>query len=77
MQRNFPISRNVCERSVTVSQTRFSCSADRESDACAEFAEKLRGRLEQTTSALYSSSRLWDDGIILPQHTRQVRALAV
>lgn len=29
-------------------------------------------RLEEESSAFYSSSRLWDDGIILPQDTRKV-----
>ncbi|XP_062353649.1 biotin-dependent 3-methylcrotonyl-coenzyme A carboxylase beta1 subunit-like [Cinclus cinclus] len=31
-------------------------------------------RLEEESSAFYSSSRLWDDGIILPQDTRKVIA---
>ncbi|NWI88100.1 MCCB carboxylase, partial [Pitta sordida] len=29
-------------------------------------------RLEEESSAFYSSARLWDDGIILPQNTRKV-----
>lgn len=28
--------------------------------------------LKQTSSALFSTSRCWDDGIILPQQTRKV-----
>ncbi|KAJ7415686.1 putative methylcrotonoyl-CoA carboxylase beta chain, mitochondrial [Willisornis vidua] len=31
-------------------------------------------RLEEESSAFYSSARLWDDGIILPQNTRKVVA---
>ncbi|XP_071605966.1 methylcrotonoyl-CoA carboxylase beta chain, mitochondrial-like [Heliangelus exortis] len=34
----------------------------------------LRDKLEEESSAFYSSARLWDDGIILPQNTRQVIA---
>lgn len=29
-------------------------------------------RLEEESSAFYSSARLWDDGVILPQNTRKV-----
>ncbi|KFP73394.1 hypothetical protein N310_04563, partial [Acanthisitta chloris] len=29
-------------------------------------------RMQEESSAFYSSARLWDDGIILPQHTRKV-----
>ncbi|EOA99290.1 Methylcrotonoyl-CoA carboxylase beta chain, mitochondrial, partial [Anas platyrhynchos] len=32
----------------------------------------LKQRLEEESSAFYSSARLWDDGIILPQNTRKV-----
>nr|XP_038039017.1 methylcrotonoyl-CoA carboxylase beta chain, mitochondrial [Anas platyrhynchos] len=34
----------------------------------------LKQRLEEESSAFYSSARLWDDGIILPQNTRKVIA---
>ncbi|KFO85057.1 hypothetical protein N320_00228, partial [Buceros rhinoceros silvestris] len=34
--------------------------------------EWLKERLEEESSAFYSSARLWDDGIILPQDTRKV-----
>ncbi|XP_061594586.1 methylcrotonoyl-CoA carboxylase beta chain, mitochondrial-like [Cololabis saira] len=34
--------------------------------------EKLNRRLEEESSAFFSSGRMWDDGVILPQHTRKV-----
>ncbi|XP_069718080.1 methylcrotonoyl-CoA carboxylase beta chain, mitochondrial-like [Phaenicophaeus curvirostris] len=34
----------------------------------------LKEKLEEESSAFYSSARLWDDGIILPQDTRKVIA---
>ncbi|KAM9379180.1 biotin-dependent 3-methylcrotonyl-coenzyme A carboxylase beta1 subunit-like [Phaethornis superciliosus] len=34
----------------------------------------LRDKLEEESSAFYSSARIWDDGIILPQNTRKVIA---
>ncbi|XP_068879777.1 biotin-dependent 3-methylcrotonyl-coenzyme A carboxylase beta1 subunit-like isoform X1 [Aphelocoma coerulescens] len=36
--------------------------------------KQLKAKLEEESSAFYSSSRLWDDGIILPQDTRKVIA---
>nr|XP_033781431.1 methylcrotonoyl-CoA carboxylase beta chain, mitochondrial-like isoform X2 [Geotrypetes seraphini]XP_033781432.1 methylcrotonoyl-CoA carboxylase beta chain, mitochondrial-like isoform X2 [Geotrypetes seraphini]XP_033781434.1 methylcrotonoyl-CoA carboxylase beta chain, mitochondrial-like isoform X2 [Geotrypetes seraphini] len=36
--------------------------------------QSLRKQLEEESTAFYSSSRLWDDGIILPQDTRKVIA---
>ncbi|NXP48115.1 MCCB carboxylase, partial [Heliornis fulica] len=32
----------------------------------------LKEKLEEESSAFYSSARLWDDGVILPQNTRKV-----
>ncbi|CAN0193059.1 unnamed protein product [Bubo scandiacus] len=34
----------------------------------------LKEKLEEESSAFYSSARLWDDGVILPQNTRKVIA---
>uniref|UniRef100_A0A3P8ZY78 methylcrotonoyl-CoA carboxylase n=1 Tax=Esox lucius TaxID=8010 RepID=A0A3P8ZY78_ESOLU len=34
--------------------------------------EKINKRLEKESSAFFSSGRLWDDGVILPQDTRKV-----
>ncbi|XP_037625428.1 methylcrotonoyl-coenzyme A carboxylase 2 isoform X1 [Sebastes umbrosus] len=34
--------------------------------------DKLNKRLEEESSAFFSSGRLWDDGVILPQDTRKV-----
>uniref|UniRef100_A0A8C9G6V7 methylcrotonoyl-CoA carboxylase n=1 Tax=Pavo cristatus TaxID=9049 RepID=A0A8C9G6V7_PAVCR len=34
----------------------------------------LKQKLEEESSAFYSSARLWDDGVILPQNTRKVIA---
>ncbi|KAI1236921.1 putative methylcrotonoyl-CoA carboxylase beta chain, partial [Lamprotornis superbus] len=36
--------------------------------------KQLKAKLEEESSAFYSSSRLWDDGIIQPQDTRKVIA---
>uniref|UniRef100_A0A672TUP8 methylcrotonoyl-CoA carboxylase n=1 Tax=Strigops habroptila TaxID=2489341 RepID=A0A672TUP8_STRHB len=47
-----------------------------DSDHGGEEAElkELKEKLEEESSAFYSSARLWDDGIILPQNTRKVIA---
>ncbi|GAB1601179.1 methylcrotonoyl-CoA carboxylase beta chain, mitochondrial-like isoform X1 [Argonauta hians] len=37
-----------------------------------EMEKKTKGRLEKQMSAVYAASRLWNDGVILPQDTRQV-----
>ncbi|XP_006037694.2 methylcrotonoyl-CoA carboxylase beta chain, mitochondrial-like [Alligator sinensis] len=34
--------------------------------------KQLKEKLAEESSAFYSSARLWDDGIILPQHSRKV-----
>lgn len=35
--------------------------------------DKLNSRLKEESSAFFSSGRLWDDGVILPQDTRKVK----
>jgi 3-methylcrotonyl-CoA carboxylase beta subunit len=46
-----------------------------------EDESKLKQRIienyEQESSCYYSSARLWDDGVILPQDTRKVLGLSV
>ena len=46
-----------------------------------EDENKLKQRIienyEQESSCYYSSARLWDDGVILPQDTRKVLGLSV
>jgi 3-methylcrotonyl-CoA carboxylase beta subunit len=37
----------------------------------------LRERIENESSALYSTARLWDDGIIKPSDTRDILGLAL
>lgn len=37
-----------------------------------EFTKKMSEKFTRETSALYSASRGWDDGIILPRETRKV-----
>ena len=34
--------------------------------------EKHLQRLEREVTSVYSSSRIWDDGVVLPKDTRQV-----
>ncbi|KAL7907252.1 methylcrotonoyl-CoA carboxylase beta chain [Trichoderma velutinum] len=38
---------------------------------------ELKARIESESEATYSSARLWDDGIIPPQHTRQYLGLGL
>lgn len=38
---------------------------------------ELRDRIERESSALYSTARIWDDGIIRPSDTRDVLGLAL
>ncbi|ORY60613.1 carboxyl transferase [Pseudomassariella vexata] len=38
---------------------------------------KLKERIESESDAVYSSARLWDDGVITPQHTRQYLGLGL
>ncbi len=45
-------------------------------DAEERFA-KLRSRIEKESEALYSTARMWDDGIIQPSDTRDVLGLAL
>ena len=33
---------------------------------------ELKDRIERESDAIFSSARLWDDGVIPPAHTRQV-----
>lgn len=54
----------------TVSGKRHSDDAEK------RFAE-LRSRIEKESEALYSTARLWDDGIIQPRDTRDVLGLAI
>ena len=37
----------------------------------------LKARIERESDAVYSSARLWDDGVIPPSHTRRVLGLAL
>ncbi|KAF7651199.1 hypothetical protein LDENG_00114310 [Lucifuga dentata] len=37
-----------------------------------EEEEEMNEKLKEESSAFYSSGRLWDDGVILPQYTRKV-----
>ncbi|XP_033637108.1 methylcrotonoyl-CoA carboxylase beta chain, mitochondrial-like [Asterias rubens] len=48
-----------------------------DSDETLELDSKTGERFKRQVSALYSSGRLWDDGIILPQHTRQVLGMCL
>lgn len=42
-----------------------------------EQEDDLNRTLMEESSAFFSSGRLWDDGIILPQHTRKVEPDAI
>ncbi|PWA21264.1 hypothetical protein CCH79_00009521, partial [Gambusia affinis] len=41
-------------------------------DTKQEEEKKLNEKLEEESSAFFSSGRMWDDGVILPQETRKV-----
>lgn len=38
---------------------------------------ELKQRIERESEAVYSSARLWDDGVIPPAHTRRVLGLGL
>ena len=38
---------------------------------------ELKDRIERESDAVFSSARLWDDGIIPPAHTRRVLGLGL
>jgi len=38
---------------------------------------RLKERIELESEAVFSSSRLWDDGIIPPSHTRRVLGMGL
>ncbi len=40
-------------------------------------AEELKAQFEEESTAYYSTSRVWDDGVIDPKHTREVLAMAI
>jgi 3-methylcrotonyl-CoA carboxylase beta subunit len=42
----------------------------------AEFKQPIRDQYEEEGNPYYATARLWDDGIITPQETRRVLALA-
>jgi len=50
-----------------------SWSAEEEAD----FKAPLLAKYEAETAATYSTARLWDDGIIVPEDTRDVLGLAL
>jgi len=38
---------------------------------------ELKARIERESEAVFSSARLWDDGVIPPSHTRKVLGLSL
>jgi geranyl-CoA carboxylase beta subunit len=45
--------------------------------ALAAFSEPLRQRIDQESSVLFGTARLWDDGVIDPRDTRRILALCL
>ena len=37
----------------------------------------LKARIERESDAMFSSARLWDDGVVAPAHTRRILASAL
>ncbi|XP_054459529.1 methylcrotonoyl-coenzyme A carboxylase 2 [Anoplopoma fimbria] len=46
--------------------------SEQEEEEERKLEDKLNRKLEEESSAFFSSGRLWDDGVILPQDTRKV-----
>ena len=42
------------------------------SQECIEYRGQVEEQIKLQSSAFNSSGQLWDDGIVLPQHTRKV-----
>lgn len=42
-----------------------------------EFKQKIRDKYEHEGHPYYSSARLWDDGVIVPEDTRDILGLAM
>eukprot|EP01015_Nassula_variabilis_P025519 TRINITY_DN499_c0_g1_i1.p1 TRINITY_DN499_c0_g1~~TRINITY_DN499_c0_g1_i1.p1 ORF type:complete len:163 (-),score=52.36 TRINITY_DN499_c0_g1_i1:71-559(-) len=42
-----------------------------------EFRERFRQKYEYESNSLYSTARLWDDGIILPSDSRKILGLSL
>ena len=42
-----------------------------------DFERPIKQKYEEEGSAYYSTARLWDDGIILPEETRKVLGYAI
>lgn len=38
---------------------------------------ELKDRIERESEAVFSSARLWDDGVIPPSHTRRVLGMGL
>eukprot|EP01017_Pseudomicrothorax_dubius_P029557 TRINITY_DN359_c0_g1_i1.p1 TRINITY_DN359_c0_g1~~TRINITY_DN359_c0_g1_i1.p1 ORF type:complete len:601 (-),score=125.29 TRINITY_DN359_c0_g1_i1:143-1897(-) len=47
------------------------------SEAEEKFRAELREKYDKESSALYATARLWDDGIILPEQTRETLGLSL
>ncbi|XP_015726365.1 methylcrotonoyl-CoA carboxylase beta chain, mitochondrial-like [Coturnix japonica] len=63
-------------RVALVDSRHLSMVPQAEGSDCTDESElkHLKQKLEEESSAFYSSARLWDDGVILPQNTRKVIA---
>ena len=59
------------------SKSKSTSTAAADSAAKEQRSAALRERIENESSALYSTARLWDDGIIKPSDTRDVLGLAL
>ena len=46
-------------------------------EAKKKFRDPIADQLEIQGSALYSTARIWDDGVIDPQNTRQILGLVL
>ena len=42
-----------------------------------QFASKVKAKFDETQTATFASSQIWDDGIVEPTETRQTLALAL
>ncbi len=63
---------------LTVKMEQMAAKGQKMSDSeQAEFKKPILDKYNTESSAYYSTSRLWDDGLIDPADTRQVLALGI
>ena len=60
---------------LSFSQAKFPESTQVTAEEKAKYEAKVAEKIKLKASSFYASSRMWNDGIILPHQTRKVRPL--